>query len=63
MQIVSTINDIQNHLNSTGRIIVRSSGTEPLIRIMIEGENYDEILLLANNLKSLILSKTTNIIN
>jgi len=26
-------------LNSTGRIVVRASGTEPLIRVMAEGDD------------------------
>ena len=37
-----------------GRILVRKSGTENLIRIMFEGENIEYITKLANELKSKI---------
>jgi phosphoglucosamine mutase len=38
-KVVSTIAAAQNRLNGQGRLIVRPSGTEPVIRIMGEGDN------------------------
>jgi phosphoglucosamine mutase len=35
--------EFEKALGSRGRIVVRYSGTEPLLRIMAEGENRDEI--------------------
>ena len=35
-------------MGESGRIIVRVSGTEPLIRVMVEGEDAEEIAKLAN---------------
>lgn len=43
-------------LNGNGRILVRVSGTEPLIRIMIEGENQQDIEAMAHRIKDTILS-------
>ncbi len=37
------IADVEARLAGRGRILVRYSGTEPLLRIMIEGEQQDEI--------------------
>ncbi|MBF0534251.1 MAG: phosphoglucosamine mutase [Nitrospirae bacterium] len=38
-EIVSAIAVAESELNGTGRILVRPSGTEPKIRIMVEGQN------------------------
>jgi phosphoglucosamine mutase len=37
-------------LGRTGRVVVRWSGTEPKLRVMIEGENEDRITILANGI-------------
>ncbi len=41
-------------LGDTGRIIVRESGTEPLIRVMTEGENEQQILRIADELAAVV---------
>lgn len=48
---------ISDKLNNNGRIILRPSGTEALIRIMIEGENYDTIAEYAKEVENIILKK------
>ena len=40
-EILETIDNITEDLGDSGRIIVRPSGTEPLIRIMVEAENEE----------------------
>jgi phosphoglucosamine mutase len=44
----------ENKLNGKGRVLVRPSGTEPLIRIMVEGENKDDIESFANYIATVI---------
>ena len=39
--ITSKIEEIRNKLSNNGQILVRASGTEPLIRVMVEAENDD----------------------
>jgi phosphoglucosamine mutase len=41
--ISKTIQNAEGHLSDKGRILIRYSGTEPLARVMIEGENKDDI--------------------
>ncbi|MDO4787540.1 MAG: phosphoglucosamine mutase [Johnsonella sp.] len=40
--ILKKVKEIENELGENGRILLRASGTEPLIRIMLEAEN-DEL--------------------
>lgn len=41
-------------LNGDGRILVRPSGTEPLVRVMVEGSNLTKINEIAANIAKLI---------
>ena len=56
-EIINAINDVEAKLNGVGRVLIRPSGTEPLVRVMLEGENQEEINEMANSLVDLILSK------
>jgi len=53
-EIVSKINDIENHFAGKGRVLIRPSGTEPLVRVMIEGDKQEEIKAYAEELARLI---------
>ena len=52
--IKSEIEKVKEQLNNKGRILVRPSGTEPLIRVMLEGEDYAQISEFANTVADLI---------
>ena len=56
-EILNEINVIKEKLGDNGRIVVRASGTEPLIRVMLEGENQSELEKMANKLAKLIKVK------
>jgi phosphoglucosamine mutase len=45
--------DAEVRLGPTGRILVRPSGTEPWLRIMVEGDRLDEITEIARGLDEL----------
>ena len=42
-QITDLIEHYENELGDSGRILVRESGTEPLIRVMLEGKDFRQI--------------------
>jgi len=44
-------------LNGTGRVLVRYSGTEPLLRIMVEGEQESLIRSVADELAGVIRTR------
>ena len=48
--IKKAIEDIEKEFDSNGRVLIRPSGTEPLIRIMIEGEDQEVIEIKAKEL-------------
>src|SRR5471030_36406 len=51
------IKKIEKVLNGVGRVLIRPSGTEPLVRVMLEGEDQAELDKMAHNLANLIEKK------
>jgi len=56
-EITALMTEISKKLEGTGRLLVRYSGTEPKVRVMIEGEDAQEIKKLAESLAKLISEK------
>lgn len=52
--IKNKIQEIEDHFSGKGRVLIRPSGTEPMVRVMIEGENQSELDTYANDLARLI---------
>ena len=53
-EIVSAIRAIEEKFQGNGRVLIRPSGTEPLVRVMIEGQDQKEIEKDAKELAELI---------
>ena len=53
-EIKAEIEKLEKEFSGNGRILIRPSGTEPLVRVMIEGEDTDYITTKAKNLAKLI---------
>jgi phosphoglucosamine mutase len=52
--IAEASREIENELGSRGRLLLRYSGTEPLARVMIEGESQPQIEKFARQLAAVI---------
>lgn len=49
-EIAADIRNIEEKMAGSGRVLIRPSGTEPLVRVMLEGENQEEIDKIAHEL-------------
>ncbi|MGN1301773.1 MAG: phosphoglucosamine mutase [Clostridia bacterium] len=56
-EIQGEVKKLQEEFKDNGRVLVRASGTEPIIRVMIEGENQTDIEEKAQKLANLIKIK------
>lgn len=56
-EISQLISEIEHCLNDTGRILIRYSGTEPLLRIMLEGQDKYQIAGWAKEIADLVETK------
>ena len=56
-EIQGLAREVEDKLGDQGRLLLRYSGTEPLARVMIEGESETEVQALANSLAEAIKSE------
>ena len=52
--ISSAVKVLENELKGNGRLLVRPSGTEPLIRVMVEAQTHERAHTLAKKLGDII---------
>jgi len=53
-EIANLIREVEEKLKGEGRVLIRYSGTEPLLRIMLEGSDEDEIRNWANEIAAAV---------
>lgn len=56
-EIVAAIDKVTEEFSGNGRVLIRTSGTEPLVRVMIEGEDQEVITKKAREIADLIERK------
>ncbi len=53
-EIAAAIAKAEEELGDTGRVLVRVSGTEPLVRVMLEGQDIQQIERLGNDIAEVV---------
>jgi phosphoglucosamine mutase len=56
-ELAALTKQIEDKLGKNGRVLIRASGTEPLVRIMLEGQDEGSILDQALSLAHIIVRK------
>ena len=50
MALQKAIRDVENELGDTGRVLIRASGTEPLVRVMVEAKDVNQAKVCAQRI-------------
>ena len=58
--IRSVVTEIESKLGRNGRVLLRPSGTEPVIRVMVEGEDGDIVDRMARELSEVVTAQGTS---
>jgi phosphoglucosamine mutase len=53
--------EVERELNGSGRVLLRSSGTEPLIRVMVEARNADVAHVMAHRIAETVSNSVTQV--
>jgi phosphoglucosamine mutase len=57
--VMAAVAEVENELGRSGRVLLRPSGTEPVIRVMVEGEDGAIVAKLAQELSEVVASIVT----
>lgn len=55
-EVLAAVKSVEEQLGNKGRVLLRKSGTEPLIRVMVEGEDADLVKTSALNIADAVKS-------
>ena len=58
-KIQDAVSQAEGELADSGRVVLRASGTEPVIRVMVEGENESQVIHLAEKLAAVVAEAAT----
>lgn len=54
-KVQTVVAEVEKELGSTGRVLLRKSGTEPVVRVMVEGENAQDVHTKAQRIADVII--------
>jgi phosphoglucosamine mutase len=53
-KVKAVIAEAETELEGSGRLVIRASGTEPLIRVMAEGDNEDQVKAVVDRICAVV---------
>ena len=59
-RIKQAVGDIERRLGKSGRVLLRPSGTEPVVRVMVEGEDKETVAAFAHELSEVVAAEVAN---
>lgn len=54
VRVTRAVGEIEHSLGGAGRVLLRPSGTEPVVRVMVEGEDAGQVARLAEDLAAIV---------
>jgi phosphoglucosamine mutase len=58
-QVIAAVRDAETDLGSEGRVLLRPSGTEPLIRVMVEGTRGEQVERLSRQIADVVAASVS----
>jgi len=55
-EVISVVKQVESKLAGKGRVVLRPSGTEPVVRVMVEGENNLHVTQFAQDIADVVRS-------
>jgi len=56
-KVLSAVSAVESELGKSGRVLLRPSGTEPVVRVMVEGEDFATVEKLTQELAAVVSSE------
>ena len=53
-KVQSAVAAVESRLGNSGRVLLRASGTEPVVRVMVEGEDQNSVHAMAQELSAVV---------
>jgi phosphoglucosamine mutase len=57
--VTDAVQAVESDMGNDGRVLLRPSGTEPLIRVMVEGRRADVVAANANSIADAVRAQLT----
>lgn len=54
-RVIDVVNALSKRLANSGRVLLRPSGTEPVLRVMVEGQSHEDVTRYAEELRDEII--------